>query len=91
VYAAADLVNELRAMTVRHHVAQKTSAALDDRPSGGLCSLRKRIEKAFGWMKSVAGMLRPILRGVDRAGWVFTFAAAACNLICLPRLLTETG
>lgn len=53
--------------------------------------LRKRIEEAFGWMKTVAGMRRPMLRGVDRVGWPFTFAAAAYNLVCLPRLLAEPG
>jgi hypothetical protein len=52
---------------------------------------RKRIEEAFGWMKTVAGLRRPMLRGVDRVGWAFTFAAAAYNLICLPRLLAEAG
>jgi len=53
--------------------------------------VRKRIEEAFGWMKTVAGMRRPMLRGVDRVGWAFTFAAAAYNLVCLPRLLAEPG
>jgi len=48
---------------------------------------RKRIEEAFGWMKIVGGMRRPMLRGVDRVGWAFTFTAAAYNLIRLPKLL----
>jgi hypothetical protein len=33
-----------------------------------------------GWIKTVAGLDRPKLRGVDRIGWAFTFAAAAYNL-----------
>ena len=100
-YDAADFVNELRSMNVRPHVAQNTSrrfgrSAIEGRTTrhpGYLASqrVRKRIEEAFGWMKSVAGMRRPMLRGVDRVGWAFTFAAAAYNLICLPRLLAESG
>lgn len=38
-------------------------------------------------MKTVAGLRRPMLRGVDRVGWAFTFAAAAYNLVCLARRL----
>ena len=49
--------------------------------------IRKRIEEAFGWMKSVGGMRRPMLRGTDRVGWAFTFAAAAYNLVRLPKLI----
>jgi len=49
--------------------------------------IRKRIEEAFGWIKTVGGMRRPMLRGTDRVGWAFTFAAAAYNLIRLPRLM----
>jgi hypothetical protein len=41
--------------------------------------IRKRIEESFGWIKTVAGLDRPKLRGVDRIGWAFTFAAAAYN------------
>ena len=52
--------------------------------------IRKRIEEAFGWMKTIGGMGRPMLRGTDRGGWAFTFAAAALKLACLPRLLKET-
>jgi transposase len=97
-YDAADFVNELRSLNVRPHVAQNTTrrSAIDGRTTrhaGYAASqrARKRIEEAFGWMKTVAGMHRPKLRGVDRVGWAFSFAAAAYNLICLPRLLAEAG
>ena len=30
-------------------------------------------------------------RGLDRVGWAFTFAAAAYNLVRLPKLLAEPG
>ena len=100
-YDAADFVNELRAMNVRPHVAQNTTrrfggSAIDARTTrhpGYAASqrVRKRIEEGFGWMKTVAGLRRPKLRGVDRVGWAFTFAAAAYNLVRLPKLLTEAA
>lgn len=48
--------------------------------------LRKRIEEGFGWIKTVAGRRKTRFRGKDRVGWDFTFAAAAYNLIRLPKL-----
>ncbi|APO77154.1 hypothetical protein AM571_PA00270 (plasmid) [Rhizobium etli 8C-3] len=53
--------------------------------------IRKRIEEAFGWIKTVAGQDKTKFRGRDRIGWAFTFAAAAYNLVRLPKLMTETG
>lgn len=96
-YDAEDFVNELRSMNVRPHVAQNSArrggSAIDRRTTrheGYAMSLRirKRIEEGFGWMKSIAGLDRPMLRGRDRVGWAFTFAAAAYNLVRLPKLLT---
>jgi hypothetical protein len=49
--------------------------------------IRKRIEEAFGWIKTVAGQERTKFRGRERVGWTFTFAAAAYNLTRLPKLL----
>ncbi len=93
-YDAADFVNELRSMNVRPHIARNTTrrSAIDGRTTrhaGYVASqrIRKRIEEAFGWMKSIGGMRRPMLRGTDRVGWAFTFAAAAYNLIRLPKLI----
>ncbi|MGY4257367.1 hypothetical protein ACVI1L_004435 [Bradyrhizobium sp. USDA 4516] len=53
--------------------------------------IRKRIEEAFGWIKTVAGQEKTRFRGCDRVGWAFTFAAAAYNLVRLPKLIAETG
>jgi len=97
-YDTQDFVNELRAMRVRPHVAQNTSgrgSAVDGRTmrhAGYAKSqrLRKRIEEAFSWIKS-AGLRRPMLRGRERVGWAFTFAAAAYNLVRLPKLLETPG
>jgi len=88
-----DFVNELRAMNVTPHVAAKASrSALDGRTTrhaGYAASLRirKRIEEAFGWIKTIAGQRKTRFRGVDRVGWTFTLAAAAYNLIRIPKLI----
>ncbi len=42
--------------------------------------------KAFGWIKTVAGQEKTRFCGVERVGFAFTLAAAAYNLVCLPRL-----
>ena len=94
-YDTEDFVNELRSMRVTPHVAQNTSgrsSAIDGRTTrhGGYAvsqGIRKRIEEAFGWMKTVAGQDKTKFRGRDRVGWAFTFAAAAYNLVRLPKLL----
>ena len=96
-YDAADFVNEVRAMNVRPHVAQNTSrrrSAIDGRATRHASyelsqRIRKRIEEAFGLMKTIAGQRRTKLRGIDRVGWSIAFAAAAYNLARLPKLLQE--
>ena len=96
-YDAEDFVNELRSMKVTPHVAQNTSgrsSAIDGRTTrhaGYAVSqrIRKRIEEAFGWIKTIAGQEQTKFRGCDRVGWAFTFAAAAYNLTRLPKLLAE--
>jgi|GEM_PF-3573261 hypothetical protein len=40
-------------------------------------------------MKTAAGLRKTKFRGVERAGWSFAFAAAAYNLVRLPRLTRE--
>jgi len=49
--------------------------------------IRKRIEETFGWIKTIAGQDKTVFRGLDRVGFAFTFAAAAYNLVRLPKLL----
>jgi transposase len=94
-YDAEDFVNELRSMRVTPHVAQNVSgrsSAIDGRTTRhegyGLSQrIRKRIEEGFGWIKTVAGQEKTKFRGRDRVGFAFTFAAAAYNLVRLPKLL----
>ena len=42
-------------------------------------------------MKTIAGLRKTKYRGLERVGWSFTMAAAAYNLIRLPKLMAETG
>jgi len=85
----------LRELKVTPHVAQNTTnrrSAIDGRTTrhpGYVASqrIRKRIEEAFGWIKEIALQRRARHRGKDRVGWQFTLAAAAYNLIRLPKLL----
>ena len=52
---------------------------------------RKRVEEVFGWMKTVALQRKTRFRGLDRVGWMFTFAAAAYNLVRMRNLQTATA
>ncbi len=98
-YDAADFVEELRTLNVRPHVAPNISrrrSAIDRRTTrhaGYAASLRarKRIEETFGWIKTVAALRRTKLRGLRKVDWSFTFAAAAYNLIRLPKLLVAAA
>lgn len=94
-YDAADFVEELRTINVRPHVARNTNgrrSAVDRRTTrhpGYAKSqrIRKRIEEAFGWIKTVAGLRKTKLRGLPKVDWSFTFAAAAYNLVRAPKLI----
>lgn len=94
-YDAADFVEELRTLSVRPHVAQNTSgrrSAIDRRTTrhpGYAASqrIRKRIEEAFGWIKTIGGLRKSRFVGRPKTDWAFTFAAAAYNLVRLPKLL----
>ena len=86
---------KFREMSVTPHVAQHTNgrrSAIDGRTTrhaGYAISLRirKRIEEAFGWAKTVAGLRKARHRGLPKVDWQFTFAMAAYNLVRLPKLL----
>jgi hypothetical protein len=76
-------------------VAQNTSgrcSAIDRRttrhPGYGMSQrIRKRIEEAFGWMKTVAALRKTKLKGLPKVDWAFTFAATAYNLVRAPKLI----
>jgi transposase len=95
-YDTNNFVREMRGMNVTPHVAQNEKrpggSAIDKRttrhPGYKVSQIkRKRIEEVFGWLKTV-GMLRKTRhRGVHKVGWVFTFAAAAYNLVRMRKLV----
>jgi hypothetical protein len=89
-YDSADFVGECRHLKVTPHVAQnlgrRGGSAIDARTtqhSGYAISQRKRkrIEECFGWLKTIALLRKVRHRGIYKVGWVFTFAAAAYNLV----------
>jgi transposase len=94
-FDTAGFVAAMRRLGATPHVAQNTTnrrSAIDGRTTrhpGYAVSqrVRKRIEESFGWIKDVALQRRARHRGKDRIGWQFTLAAAAYNLIRLPKLL----
>jgi len=91
-YDQKELVRALREQNVTPHVAQKVHSAIDRRttrqPGYAISQTkRKRVEEIFGWFKTVAGLRKTRHRGADRVGWVFTFAAAAYNLVRMRNLM----
>ena len=95
-YDTAAFVAAARDLKVTPHVAQNITAHRGSNIDGRTTRhegyrisqvIRKRIEEANGWIKTVGGMAQTKFRGLARVGWMFTFKAAAYNLIRLPRLL----
>jgi hypothetical protein len=91
-----EFVAECRHMNVTPHVARNTGkpggSAIDERTTrhaGYAVSQRKRkrIEECFGWLKDIALLRKLKHRGLFRVGWIFTFAAAAYNLVRMRRLV----
>jgi hypothetical protein len=50
----------------------------------------KRVEEVFGWMKTIGLIRMTRHRGTARVGWVFTFTAAAYNLVRIRNLVEAT-
>jgi len=104
-YDVAAFVTELRLRRVTPHIAPDRRVSkrgvvrhseIDGRttrhPGYAISQcIRKRIEEVFGWVKASAGLRQTKVRGLERVGWGFSLAAAAYNLIRLPRLLTTAA
>jgi IS5 family transposase len=94
-YDTSQCVEQLRNINVTPHVAQNDTnrrSAIDARTtrhSGYQQSQKKRkiVEQIFGWMKTVGGMRKLRHRGIERAGWMFIFSAAAYNLVRIRNLI----
>jgi hypothetical protein len=82
-YDTRSFVAATRQLKVTPHVAQNNSnrhSAIDERTTrhdGYGVSQRKRVEEVFGWIKTIALQRKTRSRGLERVGWMFTFAAAA--------------
>src|SRR5438477_6850070 len=98
-YDSKEFVAEARHLKVTPHVAQnnkRRKSAIDGRTTrhGGYRisqQKRKRVEEIFGWMKTVGGMRKLRHRGLQLVGWMFTFAAAAYNLVRIRNLATANA
>ena len=99
LYDTRDWVAAVRTMRITPHVAQHVRpcgrrSAIDGRTTrhvGYALSQRKRklIEQAFGWMKTV-GLFRKLRhRGGRLVDWMFTFGAAAYNLVRWRNLVAQ--
>src|SRR5438067_1208742 len=97
-YDTADFVAECRNLKVTPHVAQnlerRGGSAIDARTTqraGYAISQRKRkrVEECFGWLKTIALLRKVRHRGIFKVGWVFTFAAAAYNLVRMRNLAIQ--
>jgi len=95
-YDTFEHVAGLRPLNVTPHVAQNTTrrggSAIDERTTrhpGYTASQtkRKRVEEIFGWLKTVGLMRKTHFRGLQRVGWIFTWAAAAYNLVRIRNLI----
>ena len=96
-YDTKDFVKEMRGMNVTPHVAQNVKraggSAIDGRTTrhtGYQVSQRKRkrIEEVFGWIKTVGTLRKTRHRGLETVGWIFTFTAAAYNLVRMRNLMS---
>ena len=98
-YDTRDFVSHMREMGITPHVTQypetpHRGSAIDARTTrhpGYEVSQRKRklVEQAFGWMKTVDLLRKLHHRGGPLVDWIFTFHAAAYNLVRLRRLLAQ--
>jgi transposase len=94
-YDTQELVKQLRQQRVTPHVTQNNthrSSALDGRTTrhaGYAVSQRKRkrVEEIFGWMKTIGLMRKVRHRGRELVEWMFTYTAAAYNLMRMTKLL----
>src|ERR1700693_5771014 len=98
-YDTKDFVAESRNLNATPHVSQNNKhrkSAIDGRTTrhaGYAISQqkRKRVEEIFGWMKTVGGMRKLRHRGLQLVGWMFTFVAAAYNLVRIRNLATASA
>lgn len=95
-YDTTDHGDNLNGIGIKSHVAQnihsrKQTSSVDGRTTrheGYAVSQKKRmrIEEIFGWGKTVGGLRRPMLRGLTKLGWTFTFSMTVFNIVRMRNL-----
>jgi hypothetical protein len=95
-YDQQSLTDGLKTMNIVSHAAQnihprRHTSSVDGRTTrheGYAVSQRKRkrIEEIFGWLKTIGLMRRPMVRGLNKVGWMFSFSVAAYNLVRINNL-----
>jgi hypothetical protein len=97
-YDAREFVAGLREWSMTPHVTHNDNgrrSRIDDRTTR-LDSYRqsqkkgKLVEQVFGWMKTMPGTRKTRHRGRERVNWMFTFAAAAYNMIRVRNVMEAT-
>lgn len=105
LFDASGFVTALKARAITPHVAINGSiskrgkvrkTAVDRRTTrhpGYAVSqrIRKRIEEAFGWAKTVGGIAKLKVRGLAKADAAFIFQMIAYNLIRIPKLVAQAA
>jgi transposase len=95
-YDTRDFIAACRGLKITPHVAQNHGraggSALDARtarhPGYAISQrIRKRVEEAFGWMKTVGGLRKTRYRGRDRVQMHAYMVASAYNLIRIVHLV----
>lgn len=95
-YDQQSLTDGLKQMNIASHAAQnihprRHRSSVDGRTTrhdGYEISQRKRkrIEEIFGWLKTVGLMRRPMVRGLNKVSWMFSFSVAVYNLVRINNL-----
>ena len=95
-YDTAEFVATARNIEVTAHVAQRLGrrggSAIDGRTTrhpgyeASQC-IRKRVEEAFGWAKSIGRVRQTVFRGLERVNMQFLLTMTANNLVRMRGLL----
>lgn len=95
-YDQQSLTDGLKEMNIASHAAQnihsrRHTSSINGRTTrhGGYQisqRKRKRIEEIFGWLKTIGLMRRPMVRGLNKMGWMFSFSVAVYNLVRINNL-----
>jgi transposase len=98
-YDSRAFVDTVRVVDAVPHVAQNDTrrrSAIDGRTArhrGYRLSqrVRKRVEEIFAWIKTIGGLRKTRHKGTMLVGWMWTFVAAAYNLVRIRNLLAAAA